>query len=170
MRIYVEDTESYHQMTAWWPADSIWYEPATYGYLHFGADVNLPMIIASGSAGDIYEPNNSFSQAWGPLASNQVYHSYMGSNSDTWDFYYFDMPSGHSVEVWLQNIPNNANYNLQLFDASHNRIGYSGNSGHANEHIRLNWTNSGHYYIAVLRAPNSPYSAMQPYSLRVVYR
>ena len=168
MKLYSYDSSGH--FTGWWPADSIRYDPSTYGYLHFGADVYLPTFLTGIPQGDAYEPNNSFSQAWGPLNSGQTYHSYMSSNSDTWDFYYFDMPSGHSIELWLQNIPNGANYNLQLFDASHNRVGYSGNTGNANEHIKLNWANSGRYYIAVNRNPNSNFSATHPYSLRVVYR
>jgi len=130
--------------------------------------VYLPMLHKN-LRKDPHEPNNSRGEAWGPLLSGQLYWSYMNSNEDRWDYFYFDLSSDHSVEVWLQNVPSGANYQLQVFDKDNVRIGYSGNSGNADEHIRLEDAAPGRYYIAVNRASDSGFSAIDPYSLKVVY-
>lgn len=197
VRIYVLDADS-DSANAWWPADSIWNDPSTYGRLSFvtptptptdtptstptptptntptytptrPTGVYLPMLY-NGLTKDPHEPNNSRGEAWGPLQSGQHYWSYMYAEEDRWDVFYFDMTSSHSVEVWLQNVPTGANYSLQVRDIDNNLLGYSGNPGNADEHIRVDNLASGRYFVMISRAAGTGFSAVEPYSLRVVYR
>ena len=117
---------------------------------------------------DPYEPNDGFESAW-PIPSGDPLQGYFLSEPDYWDYYYFDMPLLHSVEVWLGNIPWGSNYSLYLYNAPEPdaRIGYSGNPGSADEHIVVVSQPAGRYWVAVHRGV-SPTSG-QPYQLCVEY-
>ena len=118
--------------------------------------------------GDPYEPNNSFAEAWGPLASGQVYRALIYSPDDGEDFYWFDMPQSHTIQVSLEQIPAGNNYHLYLYTSSQVLAGYSANSGNQSEYILTGTRTAGRYYVRVQRATG--YSATQQYSLRTVYR
>jgi V8-like Glu-specific endopeptidase len=129
----------------------------------------LPLVFSRYSTFvDPYEPNDSFDQAWGPLTSNQTYSAYLPTETDNNDFYYFNMPATHSIEVWLTNLPAGNDYDLYLYDEAHVLIGYSAAVGSSDEHIYLGGRTAQKYYIRVARITGS--SDTQPYQLRVVYQ
>lgn len=80
------------------------------------------------------------------------------------------MPSAHSVQVNLWNIPANNDYHLYLYNAPQPQglVMYSGNSGNTPEQILTGTLPAGRYYIRVQRVTG--YSTTQQYSLRTVYR
>lgn len=114
------------------------------------------------------EPNDSFDQAQGPLGSADTYQGHIESEADQNDYYYFDMPAAHTVELWLRNIPDSTNYHLYLYDANTNLRGYSGNPGNAEEHILTDTLPAGRYFVRIQRVTG--YSATQPYSLQATFQ
>lgn len=116
------------------------------------------------------EPNDTFEQAWGPLASGQTYHAYFPSESDNNDYYYLDLSAPHSLEIWLTNIPAGNDYALYVYDAAHALVpgGYSDNYDDADEHIALSSMPAGRYYVRVERVTGISHT--QPYALRAVFR
>jgi len=84
---------------------------------------------------DFCEPNDTWGQAHCSLASGMVYHAYISSEEDSFDWYYIELARGHSIEAWLEDIPDGADFDLTLFEGSLTQTGHSGNSGNANEHI-----------------------------------
>lgn len=117
---------------------------------------------------DPYEPNDQPAQAWGPLVSGQTYYAYIYSDADANDYYWFEMPADHEIEVWLQQIPAGNNYHLYLYDADVQQRGYSGNPTNTDEHIHTGVLPAGRYYVRVQRV--SGFSTTQPYALRANYR
>lgn len=117
---------------------------------------------------DPYEPNGSFEQAWGPLPLNQDFQGFFNCPADTdRDYYFFDLASRRRVVITLQNIPSGSDYDLALYNCARAdcRIGYSGNSGTADERIDMT-IDAGRYYVRVTRSATSPLVS-QPYRLRV---
>ena len=117
---------------------------------------------------DLFEPNNSFAQAWGPLESNQVYQALIYAPSDIDDFYWFDMPNPRAIQVDLWHIPPGHNYDLYLYDANRGQIGASTNWGSQPEIIQANPLPAGRYYVRV--KPVTGYSVTERYSLRAIFR
>jgi hypothetical protein len=119
---------------------------------------------------DPYEPNNGFSQAWGPLLSGQIYRALIYASNDQEDFYWFDMATAHPIEVRLWDIPAGHDYHLYLYNApqSQGLVGYSGYSGNTPELIQTGTLPAGRYYVRVQRVTGQ--SATEQYSLRVIYR
>lgn len=114
------------------------------------------------------EPNETFSQAQGPLASGQVYQGHIESETDQNDYFFVDMATAHTIEVSLRNIPVGANYHLYLYDSVQNLVGYSGNAGNADEYILTNPLLASRYYVRVQRVAG--YSPAQAYLLQVRYQ
>jgi hypothetical protein len=129
----------------------------------------LPL-LARNLLNDPYEPNDSFGQAWGPLASGQTYRAYFPRESDLDDYYYLDLPAAHTIEIWLTAIPAGNDYALYLYDQSAGPlpIDYSDEYGNADEHISLPGQPAGRYYIRVERVIGT--SRTQPYALRAVFQ
>lgn len=127
--------------------------------------VYLPLIA---QPKDVCEPNDGLSQTRCPLKSGVTYRAYISSPGE-WDFYFIDLPTDRVVEVWLQQIPPGHDYDLYLIDATNATIGYSANSGNADEYIRTaEQLPGGRYYVAVKGITGS--STTQAYSLRAVFR
>lgn len=116
--------------------------------------------------GDPYEPNNTIAQAWGPLAPDQTYRALIYGPGDHDDFYWFDLPAAHRIEVNLWDIPTSHNYHLYLYAANQAQIAYSGNPGNQPESISTAVLPVGRYYVRVQKVIG--YSATQQYSLRVI--
>ncbi len=125
---------------------------------------------------DPTEPNGTFAEAWGPLPLNQNFLGYFNCLYDTdRDFYFFDLVNQYQVSakqqsgvvITLENIPAGSDYDLALYNCTNVscQIGYSGNTGNANERIGVT-VDAGRYYVRVTRSANSPLVA-QPYRLRV---
>ncbi len=124
----------------------------------------LPLIVRV-LPGAVHEPNNSFGQAWGPMPLNEVFQSYIYSEQDSEDFFFFDMSNSGAVDIWLRHIPERANNHLYLYDQSRALKGYSGNPGNEDEHVSAVELAAGKYYVRVQRVTG--YSDTQPYSLWV---
>jgi hypothetical protein len=114
------------------------------------------------------EPNDDpLVAANGPLVSGLFYNGTFANEADVNDYFYFDLPTTRRVELWLTNIPLGHNYDLVLRDVSLNLVGYSGNLSNANEHILIDSSPAGRYYIQVYH--RSAGGSIQPYKLRLVY-
>lgn len=114
------------------------------------------------------EPNETFRQAHGPLASGQGYQGHIESETDQNDYFFVDMGTAHTIEVSLRNIPVGANYHLYLYDSVQNLVGYSGNAGNADEYILTNPLLASRYYVRVQRVAG--FSPAQAYLLQVRYQ
>lgn len=115
------------------------------------------------------EPNDdALTQANGPIVSGLTYYGSFPHGADVKDYFFFDLSSSHSVEIWLTNIPSTRDYDLALRDANLvPPIAYSVNPGNADEHILTDVLPAGRYYVQVYNY-SGPEST-QPYHLRVVY-
>ncbi len=113
------------------------------------------------------EPNDASAQANGPIVSGLTYHGTFPGSTDPKDYFYFDLPAAHTVELWLKNIPAGHNYDLTLRNANEDEVKHSGELGNANEHILTGVLPAGRYYIQVFNASQT--GSTQPYHLRVLY-
>jgi len=114
------------------------------------------------------EPNDdALTQANGPIVSGLTYYGQFPSTADEKDYFYFDLTTEHTVELWLTNIGSGHDYNLVLRDANLDEVGYSGEPGSANEHIPPDILPAGWYYIQVYNYGQT--GSTQEYHLRVVF-
>ncbi|MTI49670.1 M4 family metallopeptidase [Sporosalibacterium faouarense] len=120
---------------------------------------------SGGGSGDTFEPNDSFSQAYGSLASGNVYESYIYTSSDD-DYYYVNMSSTGNLSISLTNLP--GDYDLYLYNASGTRLARSWNGGTTSESISYNITSPGNYYI-IVTGYNGAHSTSTPYKLEANY-
>jgi len=113
------------------------------------------------------EPNDdAYNQANGPIVCGLTYYGTFPSGADSKDYFYFDLPSACSVEIWLTDIPAGQNYDLILRTATLTAIGYSANGGNASEHILTGTLPTGRYYIQVYNYLFG--GSTQPYRLKTV--
>jgi hypothetical protein len=113
-----------------------------------------------------YEPNDFIQQASGPLLSDIQYRANIHSEQDGNDFYFFDMPIDHHVEVWLGQIPISNDYDLYLYDFTGSLKGYSGEPDNRDEHISASSVlPAGRYYVRVERV--SGYAMSQTLSINM---
>ena len=113
------------------------------------------------------EPNDAYTQANGPIVSGLTYYGTFPGAADPQDYFYFDLSTAHSVELWLTNIPAGQDNNLVLRDSEQYLVRYSGNLGYASEHILPVTLPAGRYYIQVFNYSGG--GSTQPYHLRIVY-
>jgi hypothetical protein len=114
------------------------------------------------------EPNDlAPDQANGPLVSGLTYYGTFPNGGDINDYFFFDLLEEGSVEAWLRDIPDGENYDLIIRDANLNPVGYSGELGHADEHILSGVLPSGRYYVQVYHRAGA--GSDQAYHLQVVY-
>jgi uncharacterized repeat protein (TIGR01451 family) len=116
------------------------------------------------------EPNDdALTEANGSIVSGLTYLGTFTSTTDAKDYFYFDLPITHSVEIWLTRIPAGNNYDLALRDASLvPPIGQSRSPNNADEHILAPGLLPKRYYVQVYW--RSGVGCPQPYHLRVVYQ
>jgi hypothetical protein len=117
---------------------------------------------------DIYEPNDTLSQAYGPLTSSQVYTAYIWDATDTGDYYYFTATTAADVTVNLTNIPAlaGADYDLYVYDEEDGDWeGYSLGIGTTTETVTFRAELGKRYHILV--NPYAGFSSTQPYYLTV---
>lgn len=118
---------------------------------------------------DGFEPNNNFGGAWGPLVSGRSYAGWIFSADDREDFYYFELSAEHAITVSLQQIPSGHDYQLYLYNADRNLIGYSDNRGDQDERIPLSGAQlPGRYYIRVRYVEWNALGS-RPYSLQAIF-
>ncbi len=114
------------------------------------------------------EPNDeALNQANGPLVSGLTYYGRFSSGADRQDYFFVTLQSAQSVELWLNNIAAGQDYDLTLRNTVLQMVGYSGELGNGNEHIRTGTLPAGRYYIQVYNRSGS--GSTQAYQLRVAY-
>jgi hypothetical protein len=129
----------------------------------------LPLIVRN-YALDLGEPNNTPEQAFGPLASGQVYQAFIWDEADTEDYYHFTPTTADEVSVELSNIPAGHDYDLWIYsyDGKYNLVDYSNNTGNANEYITFTPVAGEPIYVRVWRFDG--FGNAQPYHLMVIYQ
>ncbi len=113
---------------------------------------------------DTYEPNDSPSQAYGPIAPTR-YESYIWEPGDIDDYYYL-ISLGGTVQIGLSNIPAGCDYDLYIYhrqDDGYQLIASSAQFGDADELATFTATRATQYYIRVFRYGG--YSNEHPYHL-----
>jgi hypothetical protein len=133
-----------------------------------GWSYNVPYNL---TFGDDYEPNNSRTEAWGPLKSGQTYLAYLWGAADGTDYYRIEVPAIAPMVLDLTNLnqmPAGVDYDLYLYDSptSEFPVAWSNQYGQVNEHIEYSPKTTGTYYVRVY--PYSGYSGETPYYLRVL--
>ena len=110
------------------------------------------------------EPNESFANAFGPLAVDVAYVAYL-CPYDSVDWYWLETGSASSIRVALS-VPPLADLHLYLHDGSGAQIGASATIGDGDdEEIVSAVLPAGRYYVRVL--PFSRRDPYQPYSLTI---
>ncbi|SFS78116.1 thermitase [Marininema halotolerans] len=113
---------------------------------------------------DAYEPNNSFSQAYG-ISSGSTYNSKINSSSDI-DYYKFTSKSSGYINLNLTNLPDD--YDLYLYNSNGQQLTKSWNGGTSSESISY-YGYSGTYY-AIVVGYDGAYSSSKNYSLKASYK
>jgi hypothetical protein len=117
---------------------------------------------------DIYEPNDTLSEAYGSLSSTQVYEAYIWDATDMGDYYHFTPATTHTVQVTLTNIPADTDYDLYIYDTElGDWLVWSNNPGNLDESVMFAPAAGRKYYILI--SPYEGSSGDQPYRLTVVY-
>lgn len=111
---------------------------------------------------DTYEPNDSIDTAYGPLDYNNNYFSFIQKEQDV-DFYKFRANSGSNILIFLENIPEDCNYDLNAYDTQGNIVAISDKLGYTPEVISFEARSSGIYYVAVV--PKYGFNSTQQYLL-----
>jgi hypothetical protein len=120
---------------------------------------------------DIYEPNDTPSDADGPLKSGQTYHSFIWNAEDTSDYYYFVPISTQQVRIALTNIPAGNDYDLYVYHlvgGQYELKWWSNGTGSGPEYLDFVPTPGTKYFVRVY--PFKGYSSTQPYHLTVTYK
>jgi hypothetical protein len=123
--------------------------------------MSIPFTLFSG---DTYEPNDSAADAYGPLVYGKQYVSYIRNDRDM-DFYEFHADADSTILIYLEDIPENSNYDLQIFDTQERLLASSTEPRETAEVLSFRARTAGTYYVAVI--PRYGYNSMQPYSLTV---
>jgi hypothetical protein len=119
---------------------------------------------------DIYEPNDSPDEAYGPLVSGQDYDGYIWDATDPDDYYWITPMTTSQVTITLTNIPAGTDYDLYVYyhdGAQYQQEGASIRTGNQNESVTFTSVPGRKYYIRVY--PASGFSSQQPYHLRATY-
>ena len=111
---------------------------------------------------DDYEPNNSFSTAYGPLTSGNSYRGKICSASDV-DYFTITVESAVTISLMLE-VPSNRDYDLYLYNALQNEVAHSQKDTGFTETISYDASTTGAYYIKVIGF-ESDYDEDQTYTL-----
>ncbi len=112
---------------------------------------------------DDYEPNNSFSAAYGPLTSGNSYNGKICSASDV-DYFKITVDSNGTISLTLV-VPSNRDYDLYLYDALQNEVAHSQETTGVAEEISYDTSTTGTYYIKVIGFDENDYDESQTYTL-----
>jgi hypothetical protein len=119
---------------------------------------------------DVYEPNDSPEQAYGPLKSGQVYRAYIWNGTDQDDYYHFTPSSAANARITLSNIPSSCDLDLYIYHyvgGQYQLVAFSNRTGNATEQATLSTVAGNQYLVRVYRYAGS--STQQPYQLEAVY-
>ncbi len=111
---------------------------------------------------DSYEPNDSESEAYGPLTSGSSYEGKICSNSDV-DWYKVNITSMGAISLSLT-VPASNDLDLELYDSSGTLITSSNGDTGDDESIHYDVTTTGNYYIKIYDFYGS-YNQTTPYTL-----
>jgi hypothetical protein len=112
----------------------------------------------------IYEPNDTFADAFGPLDEGSVYAAFV--HEMDWDFYYIEVDTLDPIEIYLVDIPEEADYDLYLLHAEEYLLAYSEGET-ASEYITYEPDEPGTYYIVV--ESYIGHNLEQPYQLQAIF-
>jgi len=115
-------------------------------------------------AGDPYEPNDWFDEAYGPLEFGRNYKSFISERHDV-DFYYFIPSLNGKATIELSDLP--ADYDLYLCDGSENLLVYSQNGKLDNESVSYQVNGWERYYVIV--RPCEACDSENPYTLKISF-
>ena len=126
-----------------------------------GSRATLPVIIYGqpGIVGPIEsEPNNSISQANGPILLNSVYQ---GFPNDLSDYYSFTLTSAGQLQIVLTGITGRDPQLHLYYNSSGNRVGYDPEAPYVINHSGQ----PGQYWVRVVVVDD--YNQTTPYTVRV---
>jgi hypothetical protein len=112
----------------------------------------------------IYEPNDTFADAFGPLDEGSVYSAFMHEMDG--DFYYIEVDTLDPIEIYLADIPEEADYDLYLLNSEEYLVAYSEGEA-ASEYIIYEPDEPGTYYIVV--ESYIGHNLEQPYQLQAMF-
>jgi Zn-dependent metalloprotease len=116
-----------------------------------------------GSSGDLYEPNDTTTQAYG-ISSGVSYSSYIYTTTDV-DYYKFTVSTAKSISISLTTLPKD--YDLYLYNSAGTLVAKSENGSTASESITYSAA-AGTYYVKV-SGYSSAYSTTTKYTLKATY-
>ncbi|MBD3181507.1 M6 family metalloprotease domain-containing protein [Candidatus Poribacteria bacterium] len=100
-------------------------------------------------SGDTYEPNDSIAEAYGPLEYSREYTSFLTETEDI-DYYKFHAEANKTTLIYLENIPEEANYDIEVYDYMERVVAYSSAPGQNPEILSFEVDSPGIYYVAVI--------------------
>jgi hypothetical protein len=112
----------------------------------------------------IYEPNDTFADAFGPLDEGSVYAAFVHEMDG--DFYYIEVDTLDPIEIYLADIPEEADYDLYLLNSEEYLVAYSEGEA-ASEYIIYEPDEPGTYYIVV--ESYIGHNLEQPYQLQAMF-
>ncbi|OQA17357.1 MAG: hypothetical protein BWY63_02425 [Chloroflexi bacterium ADurb.Bin360] len=135
--------------------------------------VYLPLTLRSWVwwyANDLYEPNNTPAEAWGPLVSGQSIQAYIWDATDSNDYYHFTPITTGNVVVRLSNIPSGVDYDLYVYwhnGSVYELVKYSNEAGSTPEQASFVGQAGRQYFVRVY--PYLRHDSTKPYSLVATY-
>lgn len=99
------------------------------------------------TSGDMYEPNNSTTDATS-IGNNFTTSSVNIDNTSDVDYYKFTLSSRSNINIQLSNIPSGTDYEMKLFNSTETEIGSSTAGGNTAESIPMT-LDAGTYYIKI---------------------
>jgi uncharacterized repeat protein (TIGR01451 family) len=141
--------------------------------------IYLPLIMRFRE--DLYEPNNTFADAYGPLESARPYRAYIWDATDEDDYYYTSPLTGTPSTLWARLfVPLGYDYDLYVYYydpvdcapyGGYCEVARSVQPGNAVERIRFTPVAEREYYIRVNSdIPQGGYSDLALYRLVVIYQ
>jgi Zn-dependent metalloprotease len=118
---------------------------------------------AGSTSGDLYEPNDTTTQAYG-ISSGVSYSSYIYTSTDI-DYYKFTVSTAKSINISLTTLPKD--YDLYLYNSAGTLVAKSENGSTTSESITYSAA-AGTYYVKVV-GYNQVYSSTVKYTLKATY-
>jgi hypothetical protein len=124
----------------------------------------------SGSSYGAYEPNNSASEAYGPLSGGTTYNAAI-ENAQDQDWYVFYVSGEQQMDVSLSNTGSDTYCFIegQIQDEAGNQP-VGGDSAGQNETVHLRWTSppgTTKYYLVITHGSSCSYGTADTYSFQV---
>lgn len=116
---------------------------------------------------DPWEPNDTYGKAYGPLISGQAYKGYISSSSDK-DYFWFEIQNLETIAITLEDMGEDSDYDLYLFDANMVEIERSAAGSGQDEEIIHHPATTGKYYILVYSRVNL-FDPSDDYTLKATY-